>query len=42
MTKTRQDNDMVDPTRVAYVENKIELSWPIGLSLNCDEKLIGQ
>ena len=26
MTKTRQDNDMVDPTRVAYVENKIELS----------------
>ena len=42
MTKTREDNDMIDPTRVAYAENKIELSWPIGLSLNCDEKLIEQ
>ena len=29
MTKMREDNDMTDCTGPLYVENEIELSWPI-------------
>ena len=29
MTKTRQDNDMIDSIGAIYVENEIELSWLI-------------
>ena len=29
MTKTRQDNDLIDHTSMLYVENETELSWLI-------------
>ena len=29
--KTRQNNNLIDRTGTVYAENKIELSWPIGL-----------
>ena len=35
--KTKQDNDVIDRIDVVYVENKTELSWPIGPSTVCDE-----
>ena len=37
MTKIRQDNHMTDCINPIYIENEIELSWSIGLSLVCDE-----
>ena len=36
MTKTRQDNDVIDRIGVVYAENDIELSWPIESGANCD------
>ena len=35
--KTKNDNNVTDPTRVAYAENKMELSRPIGLGVYCDK-----
>ena len=32
VTKTRQDNDVIEGTSAVYAENDNELSWPIGLS----------
>ena len=29
MTKTKQDNDMIDPIDLVYVETKTDLSGPI-------------
>ena len=40
--KIRQDNDVTDRTRAIYDENETKLSWPIGLSADCDENQIGQ
>ena len=37
MTKTRQDNDMIDHTWVVYAENETKLSWSIGSGADCDE-----
>lgn len=37
MTKTRQDKYMIDRTDVVYLENDIELSWLIGLSIDYDK-----
>ena len=34
--KTKQDKDVTDCTSVVYVENDIELSWPIGLDVISD------
>ena len=42
MMKTREDNDMTDHTSAIYVENEIELLWPIKLGMACDENQIGQ
>ena len=42
MMKTKQDNNTIDPTRVAYVENETELSWPIKPDVDCDENQMGQ
>ena len=42
MTKTRQDNNVTDHTRVAYTENEIKLSWPIGPHEVCDKDQIGK
>ena len=35
--KTSQDNKVTNFIGAVYVENKIELSWPIGWSAICDE-----
>ena len=40
--KTRHDNDMIDRTGAVYTENDIELSWLIGLGVNCYGNLIGK
>ena len=37
MTKTRKDNDMTVITSVVYVENDIELSWPITSSVDSNQ-----
>ena len=29
MMSTRQDNYVINPTSVVYVENKTELPWPV-------------
>ena len=42
VTKTIQDNDMIDRTSVVYVENDIELLWPIESGVDCDENHIEQ
>lgn len=38
MIKTRQDNNVLNRTCAIYAKNKIELSWPIGLSAVYVEK----
>ena len=38
MTKTRQDNNVIDCTGVIYVEIEIELSWSIGQDTIYHEK----
>lgn len=40
LTKTKQDNNMINRISVVYVENNIELSWPIGLGADYDENHI--
>lgn len=40
LTKTRQDNNMINRISVVYAENNIELSWPIGLGVDYDENHI--
>ena len=40
--KIRQVNDVIDCTSAIYIENEIELSWPIGLGAICDENQIRQ
>ena len=40
--KTRHDNNMSDPIRVAYAKNIIELLWSIKLGVDYDENHIGQ
>ena len=42
MMKTRKDNEVIDCTGVVYIENDIELSWPIGSSVICDKNQIEQ
>ena len=42
MTKTKQDNDMTDHMSLVYVENDIELLWPIKSGANSDENHIEQ
>ena len=42
VTKTRQDNDVIDHTDVVYIENETELSWLIGLGTIYDENQIAQ
>ena len=37
MIKTKLDNDVTDHIGAIYVENKIELSWPIQPSAVYDE-----
>ena len=37
MTKTREDNELIDRTSVVCVENDIELSWSIKLGTIYDE-----
>ena len=37
MMKTRKDNDVTNCIGVVYVENEIELSWPIRPSVVYDE-----
>ena len=39
--KTIKDNDVTDSIDVVYVENKIELSWSIGLGVVCYQNLTG-
>ena len=40
--KTRQDNDVTNCIGAVYAENKIELSWLIRSSIDCDENHIWQ
>ena len=40
--KNRYDNDVTNPIDVVYAENDTELSWLIGLGVDCDEYQIGQ
>lgn len=40
--KTKQDNNVTDQTGALYVENDIELSWPIGPGAVYDEFQRGQ
>ena len=42
MMKTRQDNDMINHIGAIYAKNDIELSWPNGSSVDCDENYIRQ
>ena len=42
MTKTRKDNDVIEHIGAVYVENYNELLGPIGPSVMCDKKQIGQ
>ena len=42
VTKTRQDNNVIDHTDVVYIENETELSWLIGLGTSYDENQIAQ
>ena len=35
--KTRHDHNVTDCIDVIYIENDIELSWPIRSGANCDE-----
>lgn len=37
MTKTRQDNNVIDRTSVVYAKSDIEFSWLIRLGANYDE-----
>ena len=37
MTKTKNDNDMIDRIGIVYVKNDIELSWPIESGVICDK-----
>ena len=37
MMKIGQDNGMTAHTRAVYIENYIELSWPIGSCANYDK-----
>lgn len=41
VTKTIQDNDVIDYVEAIYAKNNIELSWLIGLGADCDENQIG-
>ena len=38
MMKTK----VTDCTNMVFIESEIELSWPIGLGMVCDENQIGQ
>lgn len=40
MIKTRQDNDSIDPIKMAYTKNKIALLWSIESGADCDENQI--
>ena len=42
MTKTRQDNNTIDRIDTIYIENKTELSKPIGSGATCDQNKTGQ
>ena len=42
MMKMEEDKDMTDRISLPYVENEIELSWPIRLSVKHDENQIEQ
>ena len=35
--KTKQDNNLIDPIRVANAENEIEMLWLIRPGADCDE-----
>ena len=40
--KTKHDNDLIDYTSAVYAKNDIELSWPIGSVVDCDENHVGK
>ena len=42
VTKTKQDNDVINCTSATYSKNDTEPSWPIRLGANCDENQIGK
>ena len=42
MTKTRQDNDVIDCISMVYAETESELSGPIELGVVCYQNQIGQ
>ena len=42
VTKTRQDNDVIEGTSAVYAENDNELSWPMGLGVIYDKNKGGQ
>ena len=42
ITKTNQENDLIDHLGAVYTKIEIELSWLIGLGANYDENQIGQ
>ena len=42
VTKTKQDNDVIDCKRATYAKKEIELLWPIRLGADCDQNKIRQ
>ena len=42
VTKTRDDNDMIDHISLVYAEIETELLWPIWPCAICDEKQTGK
>lgn len=42
MTKTKEDNDMIDHIGVVYVENDDKLPWSIWSSVDCNQNQIRQ
>lgn len=42
VTKTKQDNDVINCTSATHSKNDTEPSWPIRLGANCDENQIGK
>lgn len=41
MTKTKQDNNVINHIDAVYIEKGNELLWSIKSSANCDENQIG-
>ena len=42
VTKTREDNGMIERTGVIYIEKETEFSWPIESNVVCDKNQIEQ